>query len=132
MDNRIFNVNGSSKEMLLAALQLAFMQVGSGDMCKGFKVDNEKGLILYWGGRCDGVVELPCRMGATEVCEMVWKWLNSEDSKQVKLSSVWDIDQDHDGSNSKGWRVYCEDWGHVGNDRTTLCAITPAYMWHGK
>lgn len=39
---------------------------------------------------------------------------------------------DHDGDNSKGWRIYNEAWGHVGTYRGAICAVEPAWLEHGK
>jgi len=39
---------------------------------------------------------------------------------------------DHDGDNGKGWRVFCEGWGHVGGDYHAFVAIEPRYAMYGK
>jgi hypothetical protein len=129
MDNRIFNVNGRNEELLLKALELAFEQ--SGFKCKGW-LATKQGLVLTW--YVDGkTTPLPTTTGMTaaEVLPMVLSWLKSDGAKAVE-STGWDADMDHDGHNSLGWRVFCEDWGHVGGSSSAICAVKPAYMWHGK
>ena len=129
MDNRVFNVNGKTNDALLAALELAFSQAGS--KCKGWKA-TEKGLILMW--YVDGTTTpLPTKEGmtASEILPMVLSWMKSDAAKEVEMTG-WDANADHDGHNTVGWRVYCEDWGHVGGNSAVICAVKPAFMWHGK
>lgn len=129
MDNRIFNVNGKGEELLLKALELAFEQ--SKCKCKGW-LATKQGLVLAW--YVDGkTTPLPTTAGMTaaEVLPLVLSWLKSDEAKAVETSG-WDADMNHDGHNSLGWRVFCEDWGHVGGSSSAICAVKPAYMWHGK
>lgn len=129
MDNRIFNVNGKTKEMLLDTLKLVFQQE-SGFGCKAWKFSKEKGLILCW---CEDEEsnKLMTSLGAEECLPFVWEWLKGEGAKTVECVD-WDADADHDGDNERGWRVYCEDWGSVGNESYAICAIKPVYLWYGK
>lgn len=130
MDNRLFNVNGSGDEMLKAALSLVFNQEGIGTTCKSWIQTKQHGLILLWIADKDSN-ELPVPTDAETVFPLVSKWLEGDFAKEVILSN-WCEDFDHDGSNSKGWQVYCEDWGHVAGNNYAICAIKPAYIWHGK
>jgi hypothetical protein len=130
MDNRIFNVNGCGKDHLALTLCLAFAQdFGSGSrMSKGYVIHPQKGMILLWSGSKDAV-PFPCALSAEAAAEIVWQWLSSEPGTECK---GWDADYDHDGHNSLGWRVYCEDWGHVGHNHNAIVAVKPVYLWHGK
>lgn len=143
MDNRVFNVNGSGKEMLRAALKLAMVQ---NQGCYGFKDEFKvtdkaegwifsptKGLILlsYIPSSCKNANKFLTPMGLDSLTETVWEWLKSEEAQSIELDG-WFADMDHDGSNGPGWRVYCEDWGQVEGLWGTIAAITPAYMWYGK
>lgn len=131
MDNRILNINGSGRELLLLALTFAQKQSGFSKF-KGWYFDKEKGLILVWYKHEKASAFLSADgLNADQVVDMVIEWLQSADAKSMTLSG-WDEDEDHDGHNSEGWRVYCEHWGHVGDDHYTICAVTPAFMWHGK
>lgn len=130
MDNRIFNVNGSGKEMLAAALDLAFKQDSYSKTCSAFSETKDSGLILLWC-KGQGQNDLPADLDSAACVDFVLKWLVSDFAKEVKLSK-WCENHDHDGHNSDGWQVYCEDWGHVGGNHYSICAIKPAFMWHGK
>lgn len=130
MDNRIFNVNGSDDEMLKATLSLVFYQMGANCTCKAWAETKEHGLILLWC-KCSDSNSLPTKLTANDIFPIVKKWLISDFAKNVELSD-WCVDYDHDGHNSEGWQVYCGDWGYVGEFRNAICAIKPAFMWHGK
>lgn len=131
MDNKIFNVNGKSKEMLQATLNLVFEQ-GRYKKAVNWSIHPDKGLILYWAiSKKEKVNDFVTSVSADTVCSTVWEWLQSDEAWEINLTG-WDVDQDHDGSNSKGWRVYVEDWGHVNDDWSAICAIKPIYLWHGK
>lgn len=129
-DNRIFNINGNEDEHLLAVLKLAFAQKGT--TCKGTFFDVNKGLILlWWCDKGDKGCPLPVPLTAEECFPIIKSWLKGEQAASMKCEG-WDADADHDGDNSMGWRVYCEDWGHVADISYALCAVRPAFMWHGK
>lgn len=131
MDNRIFNVNGSSEKMLQKTLDLVFAQEGDNTTCKAWKATKEHGLILLWSDSPKGCTPFPAPMSAIECAPIVSQWLKGDFAKSVDLSDFCE-DMDHDGSNSDGWQVYCENWGHVGDEHQAICAIKPAFMWHGK
>lgn len=139
MDNRVFNVNGSGEETLGRVLELAFAQEGRNTKAKYFVVDNKKGLILLWyvgDSWKKKVSKFLTPLTAKAVTPMVVEWLQSDEAKTIVLGD-WDSDSDHDGSNSYGWRVYCERWGHIQVEDGlsydgSIVAITPAFMWHGK
>lgn len=137
MDNRVFNVNGSGLPGLIAAMKLAFRQQAGfydrsrTDTVSGWIVDPKKGLILLWSDSVTGCSKFMAPMTAEQVAPMVMGWLETDEAKAIPLSG-WDADCQHDGNNSPGWRVFVEDWGHVGDQRYATCCITPAFMWHGK
>lgn len=131
MDNRVFNVNGSGDEMLLKALELVFLQRSEKTTCSGWQQTKEDGLILCWTKNDESITPIPSDLTATECLPFVLSWLKGEFAKSVQLSK-WCDNLDHDGHNSGGWQVYCDDWGRVGSQSYSICAIKPAYMWHGK
>lgn len=133
MDNRIFNVNGSGKGMLLDTLKLAFLQEGDRTTAKGYSISKKHGMILYWAERNgkEGYIPFPTKMDASTILEFIWTWLNSDEAKEITCVGD-DADHNHDGHNSLGWRVFCEGWGHVDGKHGTIVAVKPAYMWHGK
>jgi hypothetical protein len=131
MDNRIFNVNGKGSQMLLHTLELVFEQTNL--KCVGWIFSKTHGLILTWHLDDKNIIPLPTTKGltASEVLPVVLSWLESDMAKTIKLEH-WDSNYQHDGSNSKGWRVYCEDWGHVADHSCAICAILPVFLWYGK
>lgn len=132
MDNRIFNINGAKKELLSKVLDIAFSQEGySVRKAEAWSVHPEKGLILYWHHVKD-TNKLLTPLASSSVVDMVWEWLKSDEAKTIKMVDPWEVDMDHDGSNSIGWRVFVEEWGHVAGNFYSICAIKPAYLWHGK
>lgn len=143
-DNRIFNVNGSGKEMLLSVLKLAFQQEGPNTTCNGYIVDPVRGMILLWAvpdgkpKEGDPTVRLPAKYTPESVLDFVWTWLESK-PKMGKSDCHWDeAYEDGDVWNEKGWRVYCQDWGHIessikGHDGwRAIVAVRPVNLWLGK
>lgn len=129
MDNRIFNVNGYSKEYLEKTLALAFGK----KKCVGYKFIKEKGLLLldYANNEDKEEIIFPAPIDSSIMTGIIWAWLTSPQAKEVPCDG-WDADADHDGSNSKGWRLYIEEWGRVASKDNVIIAVKPAYMWHGK
>lgn len=128
-DNRIFNVNGEGEAMLLATLKLVFAQ--SHETCMAWFVSETHGLVLLWSDTCERATLFPAGLSAEECLPFVLAWLKSADAKKIKKER-WDADTDHDGSDGDGWRVYCEDWGHVDNEFAAICGIKPVVLWYGK
>lgn len=132
MDNRLFNINGDGEAMLLKALELAFMQQSAfNPTCSGWQQTKEHGLILCWTANHKDITPFPADLTAQQCLPFITQWLAGDFAKDVELSKMCH-NADHDGSNSLGWQVYCEDWGHVGEQHYATCAIKPAYLWHGK
>ena len=130
MDNRVFNVNGRGDEMLLDVLRLVFKQAGQNTRCAAWIQAKEHGLILLWH-KTENSHGFPTPLKPESCLKFVSEWLASDQVKQVARVG-WDADYDGDASNADGWRVYCEDWGHVADNHYAICAITPAAMWLGK
>jgi hypothetical protein len=118
--------------MLLATIKLAFDQEGENTTCKGWFVTQKHGLVLTWCKTDKGsTFPLGAGLSAEQVLPIVWAWLQSDEAAKTEMEG-WDKDMDHDGHNTMGWRVFVEDWGHVDHEWGAICAIKPAYMWHGK
>lgn len=129
--NRIFNVNGpldkDGHELLKAALELSIAQSG----CKkveGYRLDPKLGLVLYWADHPDAT-KFPFTLSGASLLSFVLDYFNS---RPLCEATGWDKNADHDGDNGPGWRVYCEDWGHIGGHWQAFLAIKPAFMWYGK
>jgi len=133
MDNRVFDVNGDGIEDLTLALTLAFHQQGHNTKCVGWSQSRSKGLVLYWSPSEEKTFHpMVTPLKAEEVAVIVQGWLTGEFAKTVEPKDNWDVNIDHDGHNTLGWRVYCEEWGHVDGSWRSICAIKPVYLWHGK
>ena len=132
-DNRVFDVNGETQEELRLAFRLAFAQEGRNTKAKYWTFDTTNGLILHWYiSDANKANVLPVPLDAEASADLAWQWLKySDEAKTVKLEG-WFMDEDHDGSNSLGWRAYVGRWGHVGDYSGTIIAVTPSYLWHGK
>jgi hypothetical protein len=137
MNNRIFNINGRGQKMLADVLDLAmFHQHGCYEgntqlTASGYKFSRDKGLILLWHADTPGTHKFIAPLGAEALATTIMEWLKTEEASSVKLGD-WEMNLDHDGHNSLGWRVYCEDWGHVGGEHYAIAAVKPCYLWHGK
>lgn len=129
-DNRIFNVNGKTREDLQLAMQLAFSISGSNTKAKHWRYMPEKGLVFLWTDTQNSI-KLPMPIDHTQAAEIAFQWLKSDEAKRVPCIDN-DADLDHDGDNSLGWRVYLEDWGHVGDECYAICCVKPVFLWHGK
>lgn len=96
-------------------------------------IDKDKGLILlmYVDERNKNHNKFIAPLGADSLASMITEWLQTDEAKAIPPQR-WDNDCDHDGSNSLGWRVFCEDWGHVGGEHGAIVGIRPVFLWHGK
>jgi hypothetical protein len=135
MDNKIFNINGEGVDLLKQVLNIAIKQEDWAYSSKinGWAVDQAKGFILlsYVNEKRSDECRFPVPVSPEMAAMMAYEWLSSEEAKKVPCQG-WDADTDHDGSNELGWRVYCEEWGHVGNYHNAIVAIKPVYLWYGK
>lgn len=134
----MLNVNGPCNQrgesLLATALDLAFNQEGSETKCWRYMVSDVAGLILSWArgtSQKDGWQVTPGPMTAKQVLPMVLAYLDSDAAKACRLTAC-EYDLDHAGHNAVGWRVYVEDWGHVHECHTAICAVKPCFMRYGK
>lgn len=85
--------------------------------------DRRPDLSHDWPGLIATVHPFPGKGLTQEAVEpFVKAWLESAD---------YGNEPDHDGSNGRSWRFYCEGWGHV-IDYHGFCAIEPQYVMYGK
>jgi len=146
MDNRLFNVNGRTKEQLLLAVKLLLLdEYGKQTKVKGYYFHQKKGLVLTWFLNDNGSYKptpftnrmgRPEEIGSEELTDILWEWKDGEQAKEVELGD-WENDADHDGSNDIGWRLYTERWGHIESyehtiDHYSIAAFKRVYLWYGK
>lgn len=133
-NNKVFNINGRGVRMLESAIDLACDDGGDGKFKRKVVAsifDPLHGLIWLWTD-LEGAARFPAPLTSKQVAEISMEWLKSEEAASVKCNG-WDRDADHDGDNSKGWRIYCEEWGYVGKATWRAAfAVRPVYLWHGK
>lgn len=118
-DNFHFDITGASLE---DSLKIAFSihKKAVGWNCQ--KIDGHYALVLYWFP-ADLVNPFPAPLTIKEVVPIVEKWLNE---------ASYGVEPDHDGCNSKGWRVFNESWARVGGEAGAFVGIQPAWLMHGK
>lgn len=78
--------------------------------------------MLYWTFS-DNMIPFPGPLDAEQVESMIRAWL---------AEAPYGLEPDHDGHNTKGWRVYNEAWGHVNTEWQAFVAIEPVWLMHGK
>ena len=144
MDNKVFNINGATKEQLANAVTcLLFNECGNFIKIASWRFMEDKGLVLYWHVKGENSTPFTDKWGKPkslepeELTDILWEWLQSDQAKNFKPVGEWDYNLNHDGSNERGWRLYTEDWGKIkqkvaGSLTYSLCAFVPAYIWHGK
>jgi len=129
MDNRLFRVNGVEEYRLLQALKLVFSQtLATNYKCTSWSEDLDKGLILYYYTEDDSI-PFPSSLDCDAILPIVVSWLKSDFASKVSLDN-WC--EKADVETEKGWVVYCEDWGKVGNKSGAICAIKPCLAWYGQ
>ena len=86
----------------------------------------EKGLVFLWSeDKSVNSSKLPVALDWKGSAELAWQWLDEQPTSKYQDYC------DHDGSNSKGFKVYNEAWGHV-ISHYAIIAIVPIWAWHGK
>jgi hypothetical protein len=124
-DNFAFDVSAETREQFDHVMRLAFWQKRE---AVAYKVIPDKGFVLYWtwdekDAPKQGITPLPYPMQWKAVADFIWGWFER---------TAYPKEPDHDGDNTKGWRVYNEAWGHVAGDWRAFCAVQPIWMMHGK
>jgi hypothetical protein len=121
MDNFNIDVTSQGRANFDLAFLIAFSQYVK---CKAYKIDKDKGFVLYWLTTEGAVNTLPYEMDWKETADFVWGWLlKNRPSKTPEL---------FDGSYELGYRIYTEDWGHAGRDCRAFLAIKPIWALYGK
>lgn len=129
-DNRLFRVNGCGSKLLLKTITLALDTSGFKEI-DGYRIDPVKGLVLQW--HCDGGIELT-KKTIEEVFPLIEEYLKTDVAELTEFKR-WEAsysDDYGDVTDEPGWVVYCEDWGHIGNDFYAIVAVKKAYMWYGR
>ena len=120
MDNFRFDMTSEGSETLKAALAL-FNPPGR--KVTGYSEEPGKKLVFYWSNTSPRATKLPFPMTLEQAADFAIGWLEHAD---------YGREPDHDGDNGKGWRLYCEDWGHVDHDHYAFAAVQPVWAMYGK
>lgn len=124
MDNRHISIQSKGREAFDLAFQLLFDNA-PGKRATHYIDHPEKGLCFLWLEGNSGI-KLVTPMGWKESADIAWCWLINQPEEK------YDEYLDHDGSNSKGFRVYNESWGKIGGVAYAFLAVKPVWAWHGK
>lgn len=120
MDNFHFDITSEGDAHLLIALKLALTNYKATHFL--VQDTDPKTLILLWHQEGNALPFLTS-LKAEALLPMVLDW-----TKQTP----WPREPDHDGSNTQGWRVFNEAWGHVHGHIYAICGVQPAWAMHGK
>jgi hypothetical protein len=118
MDNFHFDMTSQGAATLKTALSL-FNPPGR--KVTGYSTDGKR-LVLYWTDS-PKATKLPFPMTLEQAADFAAGWLEHAD---------YGSEPDHDGDNGKGWRLYCEGWGHVDRDHCAFAAVQPVWAMYGK
>jgi hypothetical protein len=135
MDNKVFNVNGRSEQQFTETLKLAMLdEYGKEATAKGWIFDKKKGFLIVQYGNESEMNRFPSPLGSKELAPMIWGWLKSDEALSVsKSKDRWDGSVgDSDVEEEPGFRIYVEDWGHVGDRHGIVAAVKPIVCWYGK
>lgn len=126
MDNFRINVTARGEQTLRDAMKLAFLQHAKGAKFWAVRpADEDKPLrmIFYWTDGAKDILPFGFTMDPEGCADFAGRWL---------AEAEYDFEPDHDGHNTKGWRIYNEGWGHVDRDWQAVVAVTPVWAMHGK
>jgi hypothetical protein len=109
----------TSDSNLEAILQIAFARHKT---AKGWRIDGKR-LLLSWSNDGDRWNSFLTPTDASTAVAPITAWLKSQ-----KYGTVPPCD----GSVVEGFRVYNENWGHIGDDHYAFVAIEPELIIYGK
>lgn len=139
MDNFAFDITARSRVTFDLAMQIA---TADDKEAKAYAVidhvceSNEwtkrdkkkrKTLVLFWVKDVKDTIPFPHPLKGKALREFCWDWLQHTHEDGAAGS-----EPDHDGSNSPGYRIFNEAWGHVASHWQAFAAIQPAWAMHGK
>lgn len=137
MDNFRLDLTGESIETLKEGLSIAFRHNAPGGRTTHWaEVEvktlpewdgasgTRKALVLLWHEDTSLKSQaFPTRLENQKVVEIVLEWLKGAD---------YGPEPDHDGSNGRGFRLFCDHWGHVAGSHYGIIGIAPAWAQWGK
>lgn len=110
-------------ELLPAAMAVAMGSHVGPRLVKAWSLDQDgKRLLLHWIITKDNYPTLGTWDVKTAI-STVQSWLESVD---------YGVAPDTDGSTDRGFHIYNDRWGHIGDDRTAFIAVEPHWVVYGK
>lgn len=113
---------------LKPALEIAFNSAPGGKAW-GYKSTKDR-LVFAWHESANaqdkdkGFVPFVTPINAEEAEVIVKNW--------CKEVADYGTQPDHDGDNSRSWRIFCESWGHIDHNHYTFAAVEPYWAEYGK
>lgn len=136
LDNFAMNIRARTKQSFEHAMAIAFATTayGASHWCE----HPEFGLILFYYYKDEEknfngkpIFPFTHTLDALTATAFVWDWLIKADRTKFKLKEM-DVHYSGDGNCEKAWRVYVENWGHIGGCSSAIVAILPTWAWIGK
>lgn len=145
MDNFHIDILAEGDETLLEALAIAFRHNAPGGKAThwaGFDMKfkgvewysrdrpgtKRPTLVFYWiDPKLDDATPFPAPIKPKEAVAMVGVWMEG-----LKEGNRFPQEPDHDGSNGEGYRIFCEQWGHVNDNHYAIVAVQPTWAMYGK
>lgn len=122
MDNFKVNIYADGEATLRIALALFGHRKTIGWCVR--TVNKRPRLILFWDGTDNSAMtSLPAPLGTNGTADLVLNWLQHAD---------YGPEPDHDGSNGRGFHIWCDDWGRVEEMWQAFVAIEPEWAMYGK
>lgn len=137
MDNFALDVRATTRRSFDHAIAIALAHSPSGKVTHWVE-DSKYGLVLFWSGSDEEfkgkkIQQFPFEMKAKDVASFAWRWLQKVD--RIKFQQLKGMDAEYDDGdvdNEEAWRVFVEDWGHVGSSFYAVAAVLPVWAWLGK
>lgn len=138
MNNFSIDVTAETDETLEAVLEIAFrhngplaeywleMEVSPQAEWLGTGGTRKALVLCAWEEKAKpgiAVNRFPIRLDAKGAAPIVARWLDAADRGHRP---------DHDGDNGKGFRVFCNFWGHFEGYHSAIVGIVPAWAMYGK
>ena len=125
MNNGIIDIRAQTKREFDLSLELIFTH----QKATHYLDHKDYGLIFFWNKdriKDQEAIQLPFGMFSKQAAEMAWGWL--ENQKDERFKEYIDMD----GSLTRAFRVFNENWTHVAGSHYAICAVQPIWAWHGK
>lgn len=136
MDNFSIDITADKADTLKEVMQIVFRQNAPGEKASHWVEmtvpaesewlgvsPNRKAFVLLWHEEGVGCHPFPSKLDAAGAYEAVRRWLSEAE---------YGDKPDQDGSNKKGFRAYCDFWGHFESLRYAIVGIVPAWAMYGK